>query len=108
MGERGAGSALVAGGSIGGLFAAAALLKAGWDVRVFERVGVELAGRGAGIVTHEPLINAHNADELPTIRQRSSAVRLSSENSLKGWAAKRHFMAVAGLFRTRSIHRRQP
>ncbi|MBT8409029.1 MAG: FAD-dependent monooxygenase [Alphaproteobacteria bacterium] len=61
MGERGAGSALVAGGSIGGLFAAAALLKAGWSVRVFERVGIELAGRGAGIVTHEPLSDALHA-----------------------------------------------
>ena len=55
------GTAIVAGGSIGGLFAAAALLKAGWSVRVFERVGVELAGRGAGIVTHAPLIDAFKA-----------------------------------------------
>ena len=55
------GTAIVAGGSIGGLFTAAALLKAGWTVRVFERVGVELAGRGAGIVTHAPLIDAFNA-----------------------------------------------
>lgn len=52
------GTAIVAGGSIGGLFAAATLLKAGWSVRVFERAGVELAGRGAGIVTHEALIDA--------------------------------------------------
>lgn len=52
------GTALVAGGSIGGLFAAAALLKAGWQVTVCERTEVELAGRGAGIVTHEPLITA--------------------------------------------------
>lgn len=52
------GTAIVAGGSIGGLFAAAALLKSGWKVRVYERSGVELAGRGAGIVTHEPLIAA--------------------------------------------------
>ncbi len=56
-----AGTAIVAGGSIGGLFAAAALLKAGWSVRVFERTGVELAGRGAGIVTHAPLIAAFEA-----------------------------------------------
>lgn len=55
------GTAIVAGGSIGGLFAAAALLKAGWSVRVFERVEVELAGRGAGIVTHKPLIEAFEA-----------------------------------------------
>ncbi len=55
------GTAIVAGGSIGGLFAAAALMKAGWTVRVFERTAVELAGRGAGIVTHETLINAFAA-----------------------------------------------
>ncbi len=52
------GTAIVAGGSIGGLFAAAALLKVGWTVHVFERTGVELAGRGAGIVTHATLIEA--------------------------------------------------
>ncbi|SEM89504.1 2-polyprenyl-6-methoxyphenol hydroxylase [Loktanella fryxellensis] len=50
--------ALIAGGSIGGLFAAAALQKAGWTVDVFERTEVELAGRGAGIVTHDTLIDA--------------------------------------------------
>ncbi|MEM7614914.1 MAG: FAD-dependent monooxygenase, partial [Pseudomonadota bacterium] len=53
--------ALIAGGSIGGLFAAAALRRAGWQVDVFERVGVELAGRGAGIVTHAELIAALEA-----------------------------------------------
>lgn len=55
---RNAGRAAVVGGSIGGLFAAVALRRAGWEVRVFERVGVELAGRGAGIVTHDALIGA--------------------------------------------------
>ena len=53
-----AGRAIIAGGSIGGLFAAAALLRAGWEVDVFERVEVELSGRGAGIVTHGVLIEA--------------------------------------------------
>lgn len=52
------GTAIVAGGSIGGLFAAAALRKAGWTVHLFERAGVELSGRGAGIVTHDALIEA--------------------------------------------------
>ena len=50
--------AIISGGSIGGLFAAAALLKAGWHVDVYERTDVELAGRGAGIVTHDTLIDA--------------------------------------------------
>lgn len=53
--------AIISGGSIGGLFAAAALLKAGWHVDVFERTDVELAGRGAGIVTHGTLIDALKA-----------------------------------------------
>ena len=53
--------AVVSGGSIGGLFAAAALLRAGWTVDVFERTEIELAGRGAGIVTHDRLIEAFKA-----------------------------------------------
>lgn len=47
--------AVVIGGSMGGLFAALLLRRAGWHVEVFERIGNELAGRGAGIVTHEEL-----------------------------------------------------
>jgi len=47
--------ALVIGGSIGGLFAAHWLRATGWDVTVFERVGNDLASRGAGIGTHEEL-----------------------------------------------------
>lgn len=53
--------AIICGGSIGGLFAAGALLKAGWAVRVLERSAVELAGRGAGIVTHPELLAAMEA-----------------------------------------------
>lgn len=52
------GRAIVIGGSIGGLFTAALLRKEGWEVNVYERVDVELAGRGAGIVTHKPLLEA--------------------------------------------------
>ena len=54
----GPGRALVIGGSLGGLFAANLLLRAGWDVEVFERVGAALAGRGAGIVAHDELLHA--------------------------------------------------
>lgn len=56
-----AGRAIIAGGSIGGLFAAAALRRVGWEVSVHERSEVELSGRGAGIVTHKVLIDALNA-----------------------------------------------
>lgn len=50
--------ALVIGGSFGGLFAANLLLRAGWDVEIFERAGAALADRGAGIVTHDELFAA--------------------------------------------------
>ena len=42
---------------MGGLFAANLLARAGWDVDLFERAGEELAGRGAGIVTHDELFD---------------------------------------------------
>jgi len=45
-------SAVVIGGSIGGLLAAAALRNIGWDVTVFERVDADLASRGAGLGAH--------------------------------------------------------
>ena len=48
--------ALVAGGSLGGLLAANLLRSIGWTVEVFERVGDDLASRGAGIGTHEELL----------------------------------------------------
>jgi 2-polyprenyl-6-methoxyphenol hydroxylase-like FAD-dependent oxidoreductase len=47
--------ALVIGGSMAGLFAALLLRREGWRVDVYERIGAELAGRGAGIVTHREL-----------------------------------------------------
>jgi 2-polyprenyl-6-methoxyphenol hydroxylase-like FAD-dependent oxidoreductase len=50
--------AIIVGGSLGGLFAANLLVRSGWDVEVFERVPDELAGRGAGIVTHPELFDA--------------------------------------------------
>ena len=48
-------TALVVGGSIGGLTAALLLRKHGWQVAICERSPVPLAGRGAGIVTHRAL-----------------------------------------------------
>lgn len=51
-----AGHAIISGGSIGGLFAAALLRRVGWQTTVLERSKVELSGRGAGIVTHDRLI----------------------------------------------------
>ncbi|HXW27372.1 MAG TPA: FAD-dependent monooxygenase [Xanthobacteraceae bacterium] len=52
MGRR---RALIIGGSLGGLFAAHLLRAAGWKVDVYERIGEDLAGRGAGLGTHDAL-----------------------------------------------------
>src|SRR5215472_16090276 len=50
--------AVIIGGSMSGLFAAAFLRRIGWDVEVFERSPAELVGRGAGITTHPELLEA--------------------------------------------------
>lgn len=50
--------ALIIGGSLGGLFAANLLHRAGWEVLVCERSGAALAGRGAGLVSHPALFAA--------------------------------------------------
>ena len=50
--------AAIIGGSMSGLFSAAFLRQLGWQVDVYERSTVELAGRGAGIVTHPELLEA--------------------------------------------------
>jgi 2-polyprenyl-6-methoxyphenol hydroxylase-like FAD-dependent oxidoreductase len=48
--------AAIIGGSMGGLFAALALRRAGWRADVYERAGPELSSRGAGIVTHGEML----------------------------------------------------
>jgi 2-polyprenyl-6-methoxyphenol hydroxylase-like FAD-dependent oxidoreductase len=50
--------AVIIGGSMSGLFAAAFLRRKGWDADVYERSTVELVGRGAGITTHPELLEA--------------------------------------------------
>jgi 2-polyprenyl-6-methoxyphenol hydroxylase-like FAD-dependent oxidoreductase len=50
--------AVIIGGSMSGLFAAAFLRQIGWGVDVYERSTVELVGRGAGITTHPELLEA--------------------------------------------------
>lgn len=57
---------LVIGGSLGGLMAANMLLRAGFDVTVLEKATASLDGRGAGIVTHRPLIDALSRCGVPT------------------------------------------
>lgn len=48
--------ALIVGGSLGGLLAGNMLRRAGWEVEIFERAEDDLASRGAGIGTHEELL----------------------------------------------------
>lgn len=48
--------ALVIGGSLGGLLAGNLLRSIGWEAEIYERVGDDLAVRGAGIGTHEELL----------------------------------------------------
>ena len=55
---RGRARAVIIGGSMSGLFAAAFLRQIGWNVDVYERSPVELVGRGAGITTHPELLDA--------------------------------------------------
>jgi 2-polyprenyl-6-methoxyphenol hydroxylase-like FAD-dependent oxidoreductase len=50
--------AIIVGGSMSGLFAAAFLRQLGWDADVYERSPIELVGRGAGITTHPELLEA--------------------------------------------------
>ena len=51
------GRAAIVGGSLGGLFAANLLHRAGWDVHVFEHSREDLVARGAGIITHPELFS---------------------------------------------------
>jgi len=53
--------AIIAGGSVGGLFTGHMLLRQGWAVEVFERVAGGLESRGAGIAGHAELTAILNA-----------------------------------------------
>ena len=52
---------IIVGGSLGGLFAANLLLRAGHQVSVLEKSTEPLDGRGAGIVTHSAMMTALRA-----------------------------------------------
>jgi 2-polyprenyl-6-methoxyphenol hydroxylase-like FAD-dependent oxidoreductase len=62
--SRPAGRAIVIGGSLAGLFAGL-LLRRQFEVDIYERADAELAGRGAGIVTHALLWEALDAAAVP-------------------------------------------
>ena len=72
--------AIIIGGSIGGLFAALALRRHGWDTQVFERVASPLASRGAGIVTHPEL--RHILEQLGLDPHREFGVAIEQRTTL--------------------------
>ena len=83
--------AIVIGGSIGGLFAANLLERQGWRVRVYERVADDLAGRGAGIGTHDELFAIMR--ELGIAMDESIGVRVAERVCLDERGAVIHRLA---------------
>ncbi|SFH61959.1 2-polyprenyl-6-methoxyphenol hydroxylase [Collimonas sp. OK307] len=59
--------AVVIGGSLGGLFAAAALRAIGWDVEIFERSAAALDSRGGGIVLQGEVQQAMEFAKISTV-----------------------------------------
>ncbi len=59
--------ALVIGGSLGGLFAANMLRKAGWDVDIYERSGHDLDSRGGGIVLQPDVVKVFRQAGIDTV-----------------------------------------
>jgi 2-polyprenyl-6-methoxyphenol hydroxylase-like FAD-dependent oxidoreductase len=57
--------ALIIGGSVGGLFAARLLQRAGWQATIYERSERDLAGRGAGVGLTRELLDALAAAGAP-------------------------------------------
>ena len=92
--------ALIAGGSVGGLFAANLLRKAGWNVTVYERAAGHLGDRGTGIGTRDELfavMRRAGLDVGPSIgvpvlgrigygRDGSVAHRLAVPGVTSGWS----------------------
>jgi 2-polyprenyl-6-methoxyphenol hydroxylase-like FAD-dependent oxidoreductase len=80
-------SVAIIGGSLGGLFAANLLHRAGWDVAVYEKVGEELGERGAGVVTHPELFAILAAIGIEDERigvEVQSRITLSAEGAVVG------------------------
>jgi 2-polyprenyl-6-methoxyphenol hydroxylase-like FAD-dependent oxidoreductase len=73
--------ALIVGGSMSGLLAAAMLGRRGWQAEIFERVPGELADRGAGIVAQSGLIAQLTALGFD---QRDLGVEIAARKMLDG------------------------
>jgi 2-polyprenyl-6-methoxyphenol hydroxylase-like FAD-dependent oxidoreductase len=80
--------AVIVGGSVGGLFAANLLARAGWTVDVYERVAEDLAGRGAGIGTHDELFGVMR--RLGVVVDESIGMRVSDRVCLAADGALLH------------------
>lgn len=77
-------TAIVMGGSLGGLFAAVWLEKAGFRVTVFERSSSPLSGKGAGIVLHPSsarYFNTYTDFDLSRISLKTSAMRYLGDDA---------------------------
>ena len=82
---------LIVGGSLGGLLAANLLHRDGHEVLVLERSGRSLAGRGAGIVTHQGLLHALRSaaalvDDSLGVQVNQRVVLASDGSALHTWA----------------------
>jgi len=106
----------IVGGSLGGLTAALALLNLGYDVQVFERSSVPLAGLGAGIVLNPATVRVlvrlpgfdidtisiatrfvrYMDDDGHTVHEQVCRYRFSSYNAL--------YHALLGLFDPKRYH----
>jgi 2-polyprenyl-6-methoxyphenol hydroxylase-like FAD-dependent oxidoreductase len=69
------GKAIIIGGSLGGLFAACLLKKAGWDVVVYERAHGDLSGRGAGLGSRNELFTVLREAGVSTAASIEAKVR---------------------------------
>ena len=74
MAERKQQRAIVIGGSMSGLLSGLLLRRAGWAVDLYERLGTELSGRGAGIVVHGGIGAYSSCWRLATTLKSSSVV----------------------------------
>jgi 2-polyprenyl-6-methoxyphenol hydroxylase-like FAD-dependent oxidoreductase len=93
------GRVAIIGGSLGGLFAANLLHRAGWKVDVYEKVGEELAERGAGVVTHPELfdiLSQIGIDDAAIGVEVASRITLSREGELVGEHPHRQVLTAWG------------
>lgn len=110
-------SAIVIGGSIGGLFVGNMLARAGWRVDIFERVQDALASRGTGIARHAEmpkLLEMAGADDSGSLgiqvdgrtayhRSGAQVAHFDYPQHLAAWS--RVFMALEKAFPGEQYHR---